>query len=200
MANQKLSAVFSSNPFDASDLDDTDILYIVRNLATTPESGSIAVADFRDLMHTPSFDARQTEGNETALADSTATAIVCDQDDYDPDNYHNTSTGRFTPGVAGTYFIYAQIFLDDLSDGNFFRAGLRKNGSTWRYFGYVYGSAAGSDWGIAGARMVYLNGSTDYVQMYGYHNEGSSLNTRASSDLYTAWGGFRIASSDICGY
>jgi len=73
---------------------------------------------------------------------------------FDTDSCYNTGTGRFTPNKAGYYRLHVQARVN----GTALAPNLRLNGST--YWSSFVGSNALS--GIVDV-VVYLNGSTDYV-------------------------------------
>lgn len=88
------------------------------------------------------------------------------------DTNSNYSASRFTPTVAGYYSI--NFTVGSGSGSGYVSGTIYKNGSV-----YFYGSAVpnGSD-GVncSTTSIVYCNGSTDYIEIYGYHNNSTSLN------------------------
>jgi hypothetical protein len=90
--------------------------------------------------------------------------------------YDNATNYRFTPLVAGYYQVNATLANDYTGGGSAGGMGvaLYKNGS--RYLaaqigmgtaGYLYG-------GYSVSEIVYFNGSTDYVEMYGINGNTTS--------------------------
>lgn len=73
-------------------------------------------------------------------------------------NFDNATNYRFTPTVAGYYQI--NVSNQQLVNGNVYAA-IYRNGSLYYQFG-------GSTIGVQGGGLVYLNGSTDYVELYLY--------------------------------
>lgn len=95
------------------------------------------------------------------------TKIVYDTEEFDTNN--NYASSRFTPTVAGYYQINASFYID----GSMVLLTLYKNGSA-----YKRGQQAGSSGAITQgtvSSVVYCNGSTDYIEIYGY-----SSSTKAS--------------------
>ena len=84
----------------------------------------------------------------------------------------DTSNYRFLPNVAGYYQIYgATQYQGSSSTSNFVQTILYKNGSQYAQGALIpalqYVIATYSD-------IVYLNGSTDYVEVWAQQNYGSS--------------------------
>jgi hypothetical protein len=77
--------------------------------------------------------------------------------------YYNTTTGIFTPGVAGYYQVNVSVYPTGSAYGSFF-VGLYKNGSA---IAQGTGVAVQSGWGQSGvssaSTLVYLNGTTDNI-------------------------------------
>ena len=94
------------------------------------------------------------------------TKIAHDVKNYDTANCYNTTTYRFTPNVAGYYLANTEI-IGIASTGTQFLSAVYKNGSFAQYIGNLrYGTGAGEG-GVSGCCIVYMNGSTDYIESYG---------------------------------
>lgn len=82
------------------------------------------------------------------------------------DSNSNFSSSRFTPSVAGYYMVCGLISYATGTDGAL--AVIRKNGSDHSYgCPQVAGSIRSNV-----SDIVYLNGSSDYVELFAYHTEG----------------------------
>jgi hypothetical protein len=115
----------------------------------------------------PAFSA-YLASNQTPSA-STWTKVTLDTENFDTNS--NFASSRFTPTVAGYYQINAQVGNDY---GGSYNAGtiggaIYKNGSVYAQqrtisptAGYTYGN------NIVSA-VIYFNGSTDYVELYGFN-------------------------------
>lgn len=106
---------------------------------------------------------------------------------YDPANCYNTSTGRFTPTVAGYYRVFGQIASPPTSNQIFPQ--FYKNGAL-----LVFGEVAGVN--VASARysittLVFMNGTTDYLELYAACASGGT--TDASQGVATLFSGNLIA-------
>ena len=82
--------------------------------------------------NTPGFHAFLS-ANMESLSDNTAVKMQCNTERYDATGvYDNSSNYRFTPGVAGNYFIYGAALLTADSTSNMREAEvyIYKNGSS----------------------------------------------------------------------
>ena len=88
-------------------------------------------------------------------------------------NFDSTTNYRFTPTVAGYYQVNGLIVFTALSSGYYAQAQLFKNGSVFKY-GVNTPSATNAYVRSNISTLVYLNGSTDYIELYATQNSGSS--------------------------
>jgi len=124
----------------------------------------------------PAFSAYPTAG--VSCASGTDTKVLFQTEDFDTNN--NFASSRFTPTVAGYYLVIGMArfgpITATLTIGSIF-----VNGSV-----YSRGSGASCSSSYTYnqcSAIVYLNGSTDYVEFYAYQNSGSAQTT----DYYTAY-------------
>lgn len=91
------------------------------------------------------------------------------------------SSSRFTPNVAGFYQVNWGVRAEGV---NLVESALFKNGSS-----YSTGSTVGAtSYLSAGSDLVYMNGSTDYIELYVVQYSGSSQNISGSA--LTRFSGF----------
>lgn len=107
------------------------------------------------------------------------TKIQFDTKIFDTANCYSTSTYRFTPNVAGYYDVRCNYYILSLPSTNYATLALYKNGA---YTNVLLGAAGAS--GGNGTDLVYLNGSTDYVEMYITQDSGTAKNVGGSTNPY----------------
>ena len=129
----------------------------------------------------PAFSAYNS--SSTTLNSTTWTKIALQTEVFDTNNcFDSTTNYRFTPTVAGYYQLNGAISTNNPA-GSLLCA-IYKNGSQL-YKGQIVPANAflGTNADVSG--LAYLNGTTDYVEFYGYQSNGSSQTTYANSyDTY----------------
>ena len=184
-------------------LGDDDLLIISHKDGATYEDATIEYADLEaQIVETaadlplPSFEATQTSAQ--AIAHNTATVVILETELKDTGTYYNTTTGKFTPLVAGTYVFHAGVGLSSVDDAKQVSALLRKNGSAtaFRRMGREMTGAGSANPSISGSFRFYLDGVDDYVELLVFHTHGSNRDT-VPTDTY--FGGHRISPDDIVG-
>lgn len=126
-----------------------------------------------------------------SYSSSTWTKVAYQVESWDTANcFDNTTNYRFTPNVAGYYQVNATAYQDWVSSGSVIRLSIYKNGSSHSYIGWSSGSASLGPYDAQGTSdIIYLNGSTDYIEVYVFTNNGtpsiagSSGGTRFSACL-----------------
>jgi hypothetical protein len=120
----------------------------------------ICVSAF-DVSSGPAFHAYGS--SSTSVPINSWTKITLDAELYDTANCFNTSTSRFTPNVEGYYQFSFNAIVSAIIYTNWLPV-LYKNGAE----GLRGNQITGGVYGGGGNGMLYLNGSTDYVEFYLY--------------------------------
>jgi hypothetical protein len=138
--------------------------------------------------NTPIFYAHN-QSSQT-ISNNTFTVIQFDTDsagnDFDPDGKFDTSNYRFTPTVAGYYFLYLQVGIYDNADFENLRCSIRKNASA-----IARGRVEHSDNGTINISTLVYSDTDDYFDAEIYHDKGSntSLTTGFENTYFT---GFKV--------
>lgn len=114
----------------------------------------------------PAFSAYQA-GNQ-AVSNNTNTKISINTENFDTANYFDTSTYRYTPQIAGYYYFYGLVSGGGSVNTQLVEAVVYKNGSQNTNGIYVYAPTyvyAGASSNTSA--FLYMNGTTDYVELYG---------------------------------
>jgi hypothetical protein len=118
----------------------------------------------------PAFHAYRTSSDQTGTQ-NTYVKVQFNAEDFDTAGCYDSSTNyRFTPNVAGYYYIYATV-INNPSSGTQTQLVTRfyKNGGpTIPYGNLVLSSGLGGGTSTALSQLLYMNGSTDYVEVYQY--------------------------------
>ena len=139
--------------------------------------------------NTPAFHAYKT--TDQSVTTSTFTKAALSTELFDSDGcYDNATNYRFTPTTAGKYFIYGHIYPDGSSFPTSWSVRIYKNGSSIATSNFD--SSEASQLGtISIASIIELNGSTDYVELFGKCTQGGSpFFIGGQTILY--FGGFKL--------
>jgi hypothetical protein len=126
----------------------------------------------------PAFFAYQsTQQNPSA---NTWTKVNLQTELFDTNS--NFASSRFTPTVAGYYQINGTLGIDDYLSTAFLQCAVYKNGTT-----FVRGASSKGDSNDLAycnvSTVVFLNGSTDYVELYYYGDSTNILTSNQSTNL-----------------
>lgn len=113
------------------------------------------------------------------IATYTWTKLTFGTEDFDiQGEFDNTTNHRFTAKVAGYYQVNLNGYVLPTADGNWIAAAIYKNGvkvaegSLSPIGSFQASSSVVSD-------IIYLNGSTDYLEGWMYHTHGANLDAPA---------------------
>ena len=144
--------------------------------------GSIVQADLASgVVGTgPAFFASASGGSDQTIANATFTKVTLANETFDTNScYDNATNYRFTPNVAGYYRVDARVYWQNSVTSS--RVDIYKNGSSF-HIRYDQGNYANlmQECGI----IMYMNGSSDYVEVYCLHNTGSNAIIWASKATF----------------
>ena len=135
----------------------------------------------------PAFSAYQVNGNANqSISSDVWTKAKIDTEEFDTNNNFDTTNNRFLPTVAGYYQINGCLYLRNAAACPIKIVSIYKNGSIYKqgmqlYFNGNYYIAADT---FPVSSIVYLNGSTDYVELYGYISSSASSIGYGSSSCW----------------
>jgi len=160
MADKKISALTAAT----TPLAGTEVLPIVQSGATV----KVPVSSLNSFA--PAFSCYRN-GTQTVSA-ATFTKVELNAETFDTNNNFDPTTNyRFTPTIAGYYQISALIGFDTTLTISRAFVAIYKNGST-----YVYGlDLPTTVYRAPASVLVYMNGSTDYLELYGWVNGTGTL-------------------------
>ena len=125
----------------------------------------------------PAFSAYPSS-NQT-LTVSTITKILFQTEEFDTNS--NFASSTFTPTVAGYYQVSAAFEINTtLCNGSIT---FYKNGSAYKRPLSV-GASSGDSFG--GSCLVFLNGTTDYIEVYGFISVGQALSAQSDRTFFQA--------------
>jgi hypothetical protein len=115
------------------------------------------------------------------LTSGTFTKIILDTKQYDTNNnFDSTTNYRFTPTVAGYYQITGNLLLQSTTSitrviGNFYKNGV----ALTRFFDLSISNTT-APYYINGTSLLYMNGSTDYLELYAFASGTATIYVNGS--------------------
>ena len=142
-------------------------------------------------VNTPAFRA-QLSSSQT-ITDATYTKVQFDTENFDTDGcYDNSTNYRFTPTVAGKYFVYAAVecYGGGTNSVEEVNPAIRKNGSNVTRSSF---SQIGGGFHVIASYFsatLEMNGSTDYVEVFAYCDSSGTPSIEADGRTY--FGAYKI--------
>ena len=128
---------------------------------------------------------------QTSCSNNTNTKITLNQKTFDTSNAFDATTNyRFQPTVAGYYQFNASMLSVPTTGAA--QMLIWKNGTTYTN-GIQFGNNSASTILYAGC-LMYMNGTTDYAELYMWQNSGSTANMGSSNATYS-FSGFLVRSA-----
>ena len=161
------------------------------------QDGTVVVADLASgstmTSNVPMFRAKLTANQDVNQA--TDTKIACATETFDTDNWYDTSAYRYTPQKAGYYYFHGQT-LGGTGSLRAMHLVFKKNGSTYSGTNLYADNDNWDDMSLTHGDIIYLNGSSDYVEMWGRITDAPSGTDRYFYDQDggspTFWTGFLL--------
>jgi hypothetical protein len=118
------------------------------------------------------------------LTASTYTKVTINSETFDVGACFDTSTNRFTPNVAGYYLVNAVIaFNSTANNPTNAQSLIYKNGSSVKE---AAGASPASRFTGVATGIVYMNGTTDYLEAYAYAAGGTgTMYVQVNGSAYT---------------
>jgi hypothetical protein len=106
--------------------------------------------------NTPAFQATMSTTAQT-LSDNSAAKVAFNVATYDSGSTYDTSNYRWTPGVAGKYFVSTSVYAsaDSDSEQQITSCTFKKNGTIIHYFGNLDSRTSGYGRGKANALVQF---------------------------------------------
>jgi hypothetical protein len=127
----------------------------------------------------PAFSAYQSSAQ--TLSTATFTKIQYQTEEFDTASaYDNATNYRFTPQVAGYYQVVGAV---QFGSSTTCAVRIYKNGSNFKQ---VFNSVVSSVSTGCGTALIYMNGSTDYIEIFAYLGLGQALTADVTTTFFQA--------------
>ena len=100
-------------------------------------------------------------------------------------NFDATTNYRFTPTVAGYYQVNGAIYFRAAANADQVMVSIYKNGSEFRRGN----NSAMTDLATTQvvSELIYMNGTTDYLELYGYSYNGTTVQMYYATSFATSY-------------
>ena len=130
----------------------------------------------------PAFSAYNSSTSRQTVSTTTYTKVVLPTKEFDTHGFFdNTTDYRFQPTIAGYYLVNATVYSQATGGltrtiGAFFKNG----GLYWRFNDTTFASTT-FERAPSGSQVIYMSGSTDYIETYVYISGTSPIVYNSSS-------------------
>ena len=164
---------------------------LINDAGTMRMTNVTTVKSYMGGDNTPFFTAEMTGDQD--VSDATVTKIAFNGDVYDTDSTYDTSNYRWTPAVAGYYYIHSRVAFtgidnDKLMDIRLYKNGANLSGDIGEVNARCLASGTDQTWIIEVHTLVLLD-DDDYIETFVYHNNGQTNSMQAA---YSSFGGFKL--------
>ena len=194
------TTVVLNNAASAGDTITTESFYVSSVLNAIPATaGSVSQAYLAPNVagNGPAFSA-YGNANQT-VSSNVFTKVALQVKNFDTNsNFDNTTNYRFTPTVAGYYQFNAQLCLNGTVTTQQLALAIYKNGTTAERLVDINPSAslsANSSTVVSSSSLIYMNGSTDYVELYGYYYLGTCTFSQSNGAITSRFSGSLVRSA-----
>ena len=162
-----------------------------RTVTLPDETGTVITTESTVLPKVPMFQVKL--GSNQSVSSGVNTKVQFNTEEYDTNNFFDSTTNyRFQPTIAGHYHISGGLFVDvagstfsNLATASVYFNGSSANLGAGRVFLRNGSSGNESEAGGSFSYTVYFNGSSDYLEVFGYIT-GGGTRTFLGSSAYKA--------------
>jgi len=142
----------------------------------------------------PSFEA--TLSGDITISNVTVTLVPFNNVIFDSNSCYSTSTYKFTPNVAGKYYVYCSMQSDALGAADLQRTAARiyKNDVQYKAAQWLQDTNRARQQNPYVVGFIDMNGTTDSLSVYAYLDDVSGSPKLESGVKGNSFGAFRIGS------
>jgi len=134
----------------------------------------------------PTFQAQRA--SDQSIAAGTWVKLQLTQENWDTAGcYDNTTNYRFTPTTSGYYQVNMRMGMGIDNGGQITAPNIYKNGAATNIYAWSNNTSGTTTSMSAASGQLYFNGSTDYIEMYGFCNTGTTRNVAAGTYMDAVW-------------
>lgn len=132
------------------------------------------------------FAAKPNTGITQNLNTGVFTKLLFQVEQFDTNNFYDNSNSRFQPTLSGYYLITAIIAFNHVTtdSGRRLIGTIYKNGAAYASVNGVANNQTVSSMTVSA--LVFLNGSSDYIEMYGRPDTASNTTFNVDAPIFSA--------------
>lgn len=165
-----------------------------RTLTLPDNTGTVITTGSTFAGTGPAFNVWKNSGQN--ITTDTWTKCTFDNEDFDTNN--NFASSTFTPTVAGYYQVNATANLSNTTNNaSSNRVAIYKNGSVYKavWWNAASGNLYINDTLQCVSTVVYMNGTTDYLEVYCFETAGGTPQIVGNADKRTSFSGALVRSA-----
>jgi hypothetical protein len=142
---------------------------------------------------TKSFGAYRSDNNASDLTNGDNSELVFNAEKHDDDGLYNVSNGRYTPGVAGIYYVSAHVTVNDINgtgDDLYLKFCISGDVSTVANSQTRYAGGGSNFTDVHASASIKLTNNSDYISVFIYQDAGGSRKPQANLSWFY---GFRLS-------
>ena len=159
------------------------------------QSAGTTVGEFNSSGYKPTtahtFSVKKTSNQ--GISSGVYTKCTWSSENWDIGSDFDLANSKFQPTVAGYYHLTVNVRWDGSTTYTRGIVELYKNGSAYKRVGGHAEGTANQNYNANSSALVYLNGSTDYVEVYVLVNASTAVIGNTSADELVFWDGYLVA-------
>ena len=137
------------------------------------------------------FSVKKTSNQ--SISSSTYTKCTWSSENWDVGSGFDLTNSKFQPTVAGYYHLTVNFRYD--ASTNYTRGIVKiyKNGDAYKRVGGHTDSTANQNYNANGSCLIYMNGTTDYAEVYIFITASTAVIGNTNADELVWWDGHLVA-------
>tara|TARA_R100000406_G_scaffold7324_1_gene4847 strand:+ start:613 stop:1161 length:549 start_codon:yes stop_codon:yes gene_type:complete len=161
-------------------------------LGSSGDTFSLGSGVIQSNLNNPAFEA--TLGGDTTISDVTVTLVPFNVVTFDTNSCYSTTTYKFTPNVAGKYYVYCSVMADAIGGSDLRRTSARiyKNDAHYKSVQWLQDTNRARQQNPYVVGLIDMNGTTDNLSVYAYLDDNSGSPKLESGVRGNSFGAYRI--------
>ena len=159
-------------------------------ILTVDSSGNITPSN-QMYPKVPSFSVKKTSNQ--SISSSTYTKCTWSSENWDIGSGFDITNSKFQPTVAGYYNLTVNVRWDGSTSYTRGIVKLFKNGSAYKRIAGHNEGTANQHYNANGTCLIYMNGSTDYAEVYVYVTATTAVIGNSNVDELIWWDGHLVS-------